>query len=499
MEGEKETEAESRRKGFQLPDARDELNLAEFPIALLAARPPRGTKTLEFRDQIFDRGAGKEVARKLTITGSDRFGLPTALDDEVILGLIHLTKLSNNFTERTVRFKRYELVRLLGWPMDGRSYHRVTESLNRWLGVTLLYENAWWDKKLKAWVTRGFHIIEGFEILDGRQSRAGGDEEEDQEPHFSTFSWNDVVFRSFQSDNLKRLDLGRYFQLKGAVAKRMFRFLDKRFYLNAALKFDLNEFSCEHIGLSRNNPPTKLKRHLQPAIEELEGIGFLEPMPAGERYLKVQKGVWTIVLTKPARDEAAPPPPALASPEAPGPEKAGPSPTERELTARGVTPAAAAELAGSFEAAVILAKVEVFDWLAERRDKRTRENPAGYLVKSIRDGYSAPKGFESKADRDRKAAGERDRVRKAEEAKLRGQAEAEAREEADRERVKSYWDALTPAAREKLREEALAAANPFYLAKYRKEQGKQPDGENRYMQLILDIHILDKLSREFLF
>ena len=46
---------------------RDEMNLAEFPITVLADRAPKGTKTLIFRAS----------HGQLTITGSDAFGLPT--------------------------------------------------------------------------------------------------------------------------------------------------------------------------------------------------------------------------------------------------------------------------------------------------------------------------------------------------------------------------------------------------------------------------------------
>ena len=48
-------------------------------------------KTLEFTDEIFDKSRNERVTRKLTITASDKYGLPTAMDDEVILGLIQLT------------------------------------------------------------------------------------------------------------------------------------------------------------------------------------------------------------------------------------------------------------------------------------------------------------------------------------------------------------------------------------------------------------------------
>src|SRR5262245_57125386 len=87
---------------------RDELNFAEFPLASVSTSLPKGQKTLEFTDEIFDRARNERVTRKLTITASDKYGLPTALDDEVILGLMQLTG-RNEFAERRVFFTRYEL------------------------------------------------------------------------------------------------------------------------------------------------------------------------------------------------------------------------------------------------------------------------------------------------------------------------------------------------------------------------------------------------------
>jgi hypothetical protein len=76
----------------------------------------------------------------------------------------------------------------------------------------------------------------------------------------------------------------------------MFRFLDKRFHFDRVLTFDLREFACEHIGLSRGYPATKLKRYLQAALEELEAIGFLDPLDPEDRYTPVRRGEWTITL-----------------------------------------------------------------------------------------------------------------------------------------------------------------------------------------------------------
>ena len=114
----------------------------------------------------------------------------------------------------------------------------------------------------------------------------------------SSFKWNEVIFQSFQSGNLKQLDLDFYLKLRLPTTKRMFRFLDKRFYRRNQLDFDLRTLACEHIGLSRSYAPTELKRRLRPALDELEGLGFLEPLDADERYSWVSRGSWRIILIR---------------------------------------------------------------------------------------------------------------------------------------------------------------------------------------------------------
>src|SRR5437764_10733014 len=98
-------------------DAKDEMNLAEFPLCALAHRLRPEVKTLRFEDQHWDKGREKWITRQLTVTGSDAFGLPTALDDEVLLGLIQLSR-QRGFADRKVPFTRHELIRLLGWRDD---------------------------------------------------------------------------------------------------------------------------------------------------------------------------------------------------------------------------------------------------------------------------------------------------------------------------------------------------------------------------------------------
>ena len=476
-------EAEPTASPIRSSPGKDELNLAEFPIALLTDRVPKGQKTIEFKDQIHDHRKGQLITRQLIITASDKYGLPTAKDDEVILCLIQLTKEANNFTDRHVRFNRSDLIRLLGWPDKGQSFKRVALSLSRWLGVSLYYENAWWEKQQQAWTSRGFHIIESFEINDGRSLDG------QMELLQSQFTWNEVVFHSFQAGYLKRLDLDIYLGLKHPTAKRLYRFLDKRFYHRRVWTFDLRELACEHVGISRTYSDNgKIKEKLQPAIDELTGIGFLAPMSREERYTRAGRGAWKITLvrqaSKAATAEVKERPILLQS-----------SPLEEELISRGVTPSTSAELVATFPAECIKAQIETFDWLVEKKDKRVSKSPGGYLADSIRKGYTAPKGFESRTDRTRRLEAEQEQRRKTDEAKRRAEAEQQACEEAEQARIQAYWDARSPAEQEALKAEALSQTNPFFQSQYRRNENN-PELAERYLKMILDTHITALLEQQ---
>ena len=152
---------------------KDELNLAEFPIAALTDRVPDGQTTLVFEDQL-ERRDSPPIVRRLTIMGTHKHGLPTSLDDEVLVGLIQLTKRRSNFTDAKVQFSRYELIELLGWPQSGQSYRRIEEALHRWVGVVLMYENAWWDNAAKSWVDENFHVLDNVTLYDRERRRTVG-------------------------------------------------------------------------------------------------------------------------------------------------------------------------------------------------------------------------------------------------------------------------------------------------------------------------------------
>lgn len=424
---------------------KDEMNLAEFPMTSLSDKQISGETILKFEDQIYDDRKKKMISRKRIIEGSKEYGLPTATDDSVILALIQLTKQKNGFTNREVVFSRHELIQLLQWPNKGQSYDRIAQSLHRLASVTYHFENSWWDNRRKAWTTKIFGIIDNVDLNDSRELDAQGG------LFSSRILWNQTVLDSFQAGYLRSLDFQLAMSFKHVISMRIYRFMGKRFHLNTEWTFDLKDFSCEHIGLGRNYEGGKqIVRKLQPALSELEGAGFLEPMPDSERYSKLGRN-WSIRLVKKPGCQVE----IADEQDADRPV----SPLATELLNRGIHAAAASALAQAHPSPLIVEKIEVFDWLLAKQDKKLAKNPAGYLLKSIADNYAVPPGFVSKAARNQQI----EQARQAEESKVtdrqkRFKQDAEAK--AERQRINDYRNQLSPEQLAALEATAVDQADP---------------------------------------
>ena len=415
-------------------EGRDELNLAEFPISAIGNRLDPSVKTILFQDAAFDKSTGETITRKLTITASDQYGLPTAPDDEILLGLLQLSRIQN-FATPTVTFTPYQLLKILGWSINTNNYRRLKESINRWMGVTLYYENAWRDKKTGQWIDASFHFLEQVEFYKpGQESALAPDGS-------SVFKWNDLVFRNFREGNLKILDFHLYRALEGGITKRLFRFLDKRFYMRNRLTFDLEAFACEKIGLTRPikmNPsgrPTtdiaQIKRRLLKAIQELESIGYIKPLPASERFTKDSVGTWEVHFERQ-------PPPEEQEQGTLAIEVEELSPLEGRLVGHGVSRSQARKLISEYDDTRIEVQLEALEFLLVRGGESAPTNRGGWLVKAIVENYSLPRGFKSSAQL-------------AEENRQKESADWEK----NQSRVREYLETLSPSKRTELEIAAL--------------------------------------------
>ena len=444
-----------------LPDSRhghDEMNLAEFPLVLLAKRPPDGLHTIEYQDYDRHPRTGIPVARKVTITGAGKFGLPTIHDEDVLMALIYLTladKSVNGFNDPTVRFTRRQLLQVLGWPDTGDYYDRLKKSIRRWKGVNIVYEN-WWDHLANEFIPEiGFSLLDNYKFSDARRRDQSQlllplDDEHPQRS-LCSITWNKTPFANFKNGYLTTLDLDMFFSLPTAAAKRAYRYLNLRLPDSGLQDFDLQTFACQHVGFSTSYKPSRLRSEVQKTIvSPLEKNEFLEPMPSKRRFLK-QNGRDRIVFARKveAMHSASQPDQAVTAVAA-----SAPSPLIRELTRRHLAGKLAANFVAAHPAEYIEQKIDYLDFTLATE---SINNPGGWLRKAIEEDYGPPPGYLPRAEREQRA----EAVRQAElksTADRRQKRESEVRDEAMKKAVEAYIQRLAPTEREALEAEALAQA-----------------------------------------
>lgn len=310
-------------------DGRDEMNLADFPISVLRRQQPvdvqgRKLDQVVYESTTYDPVARRRVPQRVTLTTSSRYGLPTPADENVVLALLFTARRAGDFTEPRVHFSPHRLFQVMRWSANSRSYDRLGEVLLRLKSLTILYENAWWDasgRRYEEELATG--IVAEYRLVKSKVRRKDG------EVPPSYVHWTPHFYKSLAGGNLKKLDLDRLFSLTLPTSQRMYRFLDKRFYLTPAVELDLREFACGHLGVMATPNVAELKRRIAPAIAELESIGFIEPAPPDGRFVKVRTGIWRVRFR---RAGAAPAPePKGALPPAVVPTPAPAAAGDREL------------------------------------------------------------------------------------------------------------------------------------------------------------------------
>ena len=241
----------------------DELNLVDFPIGVLKYQQPtdaqgRRLEELVFTVDAFDKHVGTVVPKKVTIRTSSQHGFPTPKEEELLIGLMHYCRRRNNFTEARASFQVSEMLRVLGWPDNGRSRKQLRDGLDRLDGVRLKFENSWQSEEGKDY-EREFNTG----ILDSYEFNVARDGEGTDSREQTTIVWAAEVFADIRRGNIKELNTDEFRSLKFPLSRRIYRFLNKHLQPGKWFEMDLLRFSG-HLGISE-------KRHIGKIRERLQG------------------------------------------------------------------------------------------------------------------------------------------------------------------------------------------------------------------------------------
>lgn len=372
---------------LNLKSGRDEMNLCELPFATLSERS-NGRDTMYFEVEEFDRSIGQTILRSLTVKGDPEFGLPTEKDEEIYLGLLKYSNDFNGLSSPEIRLTRATLFELMDWPRSDWAYARLTKGLHRLVGVRLSYQNLWRDNSNKQWRDQGaFGILDSFQLRDSRTVGSSSSFSE----HTSVIRWSSVLFNSFDSGYLKRIDYGLVRELS-ATPRRLYRYLDKHFFPphKRQIKIDLARLAYEHVGVSRSTKLDKVRtRFIAPAIEELESAGYLKPN-GNNGFEKVRRGVWNAMFELACQDGR--------KRETVGREDLL---LLTELGRRGVSEAAARSFLTRFQSAQIQQAIRAMD--EQKAAGSSIRAPERWITAALRDGYrSSPAVEQSRLRPERK-------------------------------------------------------------------------------------------------
>ena len=370
-----------------MPTGRDEMNLVQYPFALLSSRNSHKKgepeqKTIELKWQ--DKNKGKVVEKSWLVTGSDRWGLPTEDAERLYVALMAITK-ENGFQEQTVNFRTLQIFEILQWPKrSGSSYQRLRKALQTLKGINIYATNVFWDNKLKK-----CHPMRSFSIINNY------DEYGDKNKTIS-ITWNNVLWASFQANYIKALNTQLYFKLESSITRRLYRFLDKHFYYKHKYQIELLQLAFRHLGMSQKYYPSDIKRKLTPACQELVDQGWLKNFEyqkeARVEVVVFQKNNVPLLTTEPFKH---------------------PEELVQTLVEQGITKTVAQRLYDKYTSR-IKRQIEYFEFERDNYPHLIVKNPGGYLRRRIEEDWAPHAKYISTEEQGRRAKKQAEQQRRLE-------------------------------------------------------------------------------------
>ena len=220
------------------PSAFD-LNFAEFPIAHLTKRLPKGVSKTEIKYTDSITGpTGNKVERKWTIRSNamqDVFdehgkkigekligiGGPTSL--RVFYEIMQIWK-EQGIKENKIHIGTYfGLLKRLGWGIGGKDYCQLDDDLKSIFDLSITAENAYFDKEQNRYVDSIFRPFTGWKLYKKSEIK-------DYMTDYGYIQVNEEFFQSFKKKSLYYLPFdGIYFKSLTAHEQKLAFYLTKIF------------------------------------------------------------------------------------------------------------------------------------------------------------------------------------------------------------------------------------------------------------------------------
>jgi len=249
--------------------AKYEMNLAEFPIAVLSKRIPSNKKTIEYSDWIVGKN-GERKQRDWVVTAAAKWALPTGSALRTLFELMQVWK-ENSLESKTIPIgSRYNLLKRMGARDSKRDYQRIERDLNSLVGITIQAKNAFWDREAQAYISKTFHLFEELSLYDreikGKES-----------PVQQAFPWayikaSDIFHEAVKKGNILTIDSQFFRRLSAPTEQRLALYLTKMLKRQSVHKRDIFKLA-EQLPIY-NKYPSDIKKTLDKALKNLREKDF---------------------------------------------------------------------------------------------------------------------------------------------------------------------------------------------------------------------------------
>lgn len=460
-----EPEANPTTELVPLTTIRVETALSRYPVHRLARKG-------NIKIEVSEENARRETALQWKVSYNSEYGQPGPLAYK--LDTLIINRRIEEATRPIPRVIRlgslHDICRELGIS-EGKNIVSIKNALHQnasaYITSKIHYRTAdGVERTLEAGFTRYSVVLTGEKLPDGR--KADG----------VYIVLNDAFIQVINGAMTRPLDYD-YLKFLPPAPQRFYELLSYQMY--AALKYDrprakltYSEF-CAHAPQTRHLDWERVRSQMNKIHRPHIQSGYIAKVDSQQTTDSDGKPDW-IMLYQPgpkARAEyraftkrGLPTVVEIESLEPVLPLITGQSELERDLIRHGVTAGVAAELAREFPEEKIQLQIEILDWRLAGKKADKIDDPAAYLVGAIRSetGYAAPKGFTSKAERERRNEAKQAKARQEAEARRRKQVE-EASQRKEKQAILDYWESLTPEQQAQLQAAADAQADPAELAK----------------------------------
>lgn len=222
-----------------------------------------------------------EVSAKIIPSVVSR--LPNTSDQDLFFAfqkLVQRIKTERGTVTNPVAFKSSELLDILGVEKSGRDYLKVADWLNVMRSTGIISESAIYVAGKKQFVTDRFGVFDRA-ISQGKEYDEGIADR--------NLVWlAEWLLANINDNYMLPVDFESYRKLRNIISKALVPLLQNWLYASRRERVFEKRYDdlCAHLGLAQQKAISRIRQQLQPSLDELVEMGYLESwelLPTTER------------------------------------------------------------------------------------------------------------------------------------------------------------------------------------------------------------------------